>query len=75
MVFSSLEGSVESPNKSQISQNKGEEEVGICLGYLGLMITIVGKICNARMWIGFSFRGAKSTVKLSNGSTVILRPR
>ena len=49
--------------------------MGICLGYLGLLITIVGYICGARLWFDFTFRGSKSTLRLNDGTYVILRPR
>ena len=74
-VFSSLDTYMESPIKRQNSMNKSDEEVGICLGYLGLLITIVGELCNARLWFGFIFKGCRSTVRLSDGTFVILRPK
>lgn len=61
--------------RSTTSQAKGDEEVGICIGYLGLLISLVGQIYGARLWIDFKFKGSKSTIKLSDGTTLILRPR
>ena len=74
-VFSSLDTYMESPTKRQNSMSKSDEEVGICLGYLGLLITIVGELCKARLWFDFTFKGSKSTVKLGDGTFVVLRPK
>lgn len=49
--------------------------MGICLGYLGLLILIVGEISGARLWFDFVFRGSKSSLRLNDGSTVIMRPK
>ncbi len=54
---------------------KSDEEMGICLGYLGLLIALVGEIAGSRLWMNFTFKGSKSTIKLSDGSTVLLNYR
>ena len=56
-------------------QKIDEDSIAICLGYLGLFMSLVATICGARMWISFTFRGAKSTIKTNDGSTIILHPR
>jgi hypothetical protein len=49
--------------------------MGICIGYLGLLISIVGQISGARMWFDFVFKGSKSQVKLNDGTYVVMRPK
>lgn len=54
---------------------KDEDNVGNCLGYLTLFVVLVGSICGARMWINFTFKGPRSTIRLSDGSIITLHPR
>jgi hypothetical protein len=49
--------------------------MGICIGYLGLLISIIGEIAEARLWFDFIFKGSKSLVKLNDNSYVIMRPK
>lgn len=42
---------------------------------MGLLITLVGEIAGARMWINFTFKGARSTIRLSDGSSAYLNYR
>lgn len=52
-----------------------EDSIGNCLGYLGLFLTLVGNICGARVWIGFTFRGSRSSIRSMDGSAILLHPR
>jgi predicted nuclease with TOPRIM domain len=56
-------------------ETKDDESLGNCIGYLALFISIVGSICGARMWINFTFRGPRSSIRLSDGTVAILHPR
>jgi len=56
-------------------QKADEDSIGISLGYLGLFMSIVGAISGARMWIGFTFRGPKSTIRATDGTILLLHPR
>jgi hypothetical protein len=49
--------------------------MGNCLGYLTLFMSLVGAISGARMWINFTFKGSKSTIKLLDGSVLTLHPK
>lgn len=49
--------------------------MGVCIGYLGLFILVVGQIAKARMWFDFVFKGSKSTVRLVDGSYAVMRPK
>lgn len=62
-------------NLKNSEQKLDEDSIGNCLGYLGLFMTITATICGSRTWIGFTFRGAKSTIKASDGSLLILHPK
>lgn len=49
--------------------------MSICIGYLGLLISLVGEVSGARIWFDFSFKGSKSAVKLNDGTVIVLRPK
>lgn len=49
--------------------------MGNCLGYLTLFICLVGVISGARMWINFTFRGPRSTIRLNDGTVMTLHPK
>jgi hypothetical protein len=52
---------------------QSSEENGIFLGYVGLLIQTVGEISESRLWFDFVFKGSKSTIRLRDGTIVILR--
>ena len=72
-VFHAIESLMEGNQNND--QSKNDEEVGVCFGYLGLLISIVGYIAGSRLWFNFTFKGSKSTVKLADGTVVVMRPR
>jgi hypothetical protein len=69
-VFCVMEGQ-ESPTRSY-----SQEEYGICLGYLGLFISIIGQFSESNQTLtGFYFKGSRSVQRLRDGTLTVLRPR
>lgn len=56
-------------------EDRNDEEMAVCLGYLGLLMELVGTIANARKWVNFTFRGHKSYIRPTEGQQIFLHPR
>jgi len=65
-----IRGFLNNPNEL-----KDEDSIGNRLGYLTLFMTLVGAIGGARMWINFNFRGPRSTIRLLDGTVLLLHPK
>jgi hypothetical protein len=75
LLFNEQVRTIFAPATANPSEVRDDDAVGNCLGYLALFMEIVGTIYDARMWIGFTFRGPRSTMRLSDGSTATLHPK
>lgn len=50
--------------------SRTDEEIGTCLGYLGFVIWNVAKIAGVEMWVGFRFKGPRSTITVCDTKMV-----